>query len=68
MKEQPKLRIFEIVILNIEWKDCKPRKNLCSKKFTYTKKNYVHEIIAVNLSKFTSWKMQRIHVNQTTTI
>ena len=51
MKEQPKLRIFEIVILNIEWKDCKPRKNLCSKKFTYTKKNYVHEIIAVNLSK-----------------
>ena len=37
--------MFKIVILNTKWKDCKSRKNLC------TKKNYVHEIAAVNLSK-----------------
>ena len=46
-----KLRIFEIVISNAKWKDCKPRKNLCKKNFTHTNKFYVHEIAAVNLSK-----------------
>ena len=46
-----KSRIFEIVILNTKWKDCQSRKNLCTKKITYTKKFYVHEIAAVNLSK-----------------
>ena len=54
MKERPrkcKLRTFEIVILNTKWKDCKSRKNLCTKNFKYMKKFYVHEIAAVNLSK-----------------
>ena len=48
MKEQPRatLRIFEIVILNT-----KSHKNFCTKNFTYTKKFYVFEIAAVNLSK-----------------
>ena len=46
-----KLHIFEIVILNTKWKDCKSRKNLCTKNFTYADKFYVHEIVAVNLSK-----------------
>ena len=46
-----KSRTIEIVILNTKWKDCKSRKNLCTKNFTYTKKFYVHEIAAVNLSK-----------------
>ena len=46
-----KLRIFDIVILNTKCKDCKSRKNLCTKNFTYTNKFYVHEIAAVNLSK-----------------
>ena len=46
-----KLHIFEIVILNATWKDCKSRKNLYTKYFTYTNKFYVHEIAAVNLSK-----------------
>ena len=32
-------------------KDCKSLKNLCTKNFTFTKKFYVHEIAAVNLSK-----------------
>ena len=32
-----KLRIFEIVILNTKWKDCKSRKNLLTKNFTLTK-------------------------------
>ena len=45
------LRIFEIVILNTKWKDCKSRKNLRMRKFTYTKKFYVHKIAAVNLSE-----------------
>ena len=40
-----KLRILEIVILNRKWEDCKSRKDLCTKKI------YVHEIAAVNLSK-----------------
>ena len=31
-------------------------------------KFYVHEIAAVNLSKFYFWKTQRKHVNQTTEI
>ena len=39
------------MILNTKWKDCKSRKNLSTKNFTYTKKFYVHEIAAVNLSK-----------------
>ena len=42
---------IKIVILNITWKDCKSRKILCKKKFTFTKKFYLHEIAAVNLSK-----------------
>ena len=46
-----KLHIFEIVILNATWKDCKSRKKLYTKYFTYTNKFYVHEIAAVNLSK-----------------
>ena len=29
---------------------CKSRKTLCTKKFTYTKKFYIHEIAAVDLS------------------
>ena len=45
------LRIFEIVILNTKWEDCKSRKNLRTKNFTYTKKFYVHEIVAVGFSK-----------------
>ena len=40
-----------MVILNTKWKDCKSRKNMCAKNFTYTKKIYVHDIAAVNLSK-----------------
>ena len=56
-----KLRIFEIVILNRKWADCKPAR-LVNEKF------YVHEIAAVNLRKFTSWKTQRKHANQTTAI
>ena len=51
MKERPrstrvehKLRIFEIIILNTKWKDCKSSKN-------FWRKIYVHEIAAVNLSK-----------------
>ena len=35
---------------------CKSRKNLCTKKFTYTKKFYVHEIAAVDLSKIYFFK------------
>ena len=46
-----KLRILKIVILNTKWKDCKSRKNLYTKNFMYTKKFYVHENAAVNLSK-----------------
>ena len=46
-----KSRTIEIVILNTKWKDCKSRKNLCTKNFTYTRKFYVHEITAVSLSK-----------------
>ena len=46
-----KLRIFEVVILNINWKNWKSRKNLCTKNFRYAQKNYVHEIAAVNLLK-----------------
>ena len=42
---------IKIVILNTKWKDCKSRKNLCTKNFTYTKKFYEHEIAAVNLLK-----------------
>ena len=45
------LRIFGIVILNTKCKDCKSRKNLCTKNFTYTKKFYLHEIAVVDLSK-----------------
>ena len=46
-----KSRTIEIVLLNTKWKDCKSRKNLCKKNFTYTKNFYVHEITAVNSSK-----------------
>ena len=45
------LRISEIIILNTNWKDSKSRKTLCTKNFTYTKKIYVCEIVAVDLSK-----------------
>ena len=45
------LRIFERVILNSKWKDCKFRKNLRTKNFTYRRKLYVHKITAVNVSK-----------------
>ena len=31
------LNIFKIVILNTKWKDCKYRKNWCTKNFTDTK-------------------------------
>ena len=41
---------------------------LVDEKFMYTKKFYVHEIAAVNLSKITSWKTQRKHVDQTNAI
>ena len=53
-KEQPRTKvthIFEIVIWNTKWKDRKSRKNLCTKNLMYTKKFYVHEIVAVYLSK-----------------
>ena len=40
-----------MVILNTKWKDCKSCKTFCTKNFTYTKKFYVHEIAAVDLSK-----------------
>ena len=46
-----KLHTFGILILNTKWKDRKSRKNWCTENFTYTKKCYVHEIAAVNLSK-----------------
>ena len=36
---------------NTKWKDCKCRKNLCTKSFTYTKNIYAHKIAAVDLSK-----------------
>ena len=36
--------------LHTKWKDCKSRKNLCTKYFRYTKKCYAYEIDAVNLS------------------
>ena len=45
------LHIFGIVILNTKCKDCKSRKNLCTKNFPYTKKFYLHEIAVVDLSK-----------------
>ena len=51
MKEQRNSPIFKIKILNRKWKDCKSRKNVCKKNFTYTKIFYVHEITAVNLSR-----------------
>ena len=40
-----------MIISNTRWKDCKSRKNLCTKNFTYTKKFYAHGIAAVNLAK-----------------
>ena len=43
--------ILEIGILNTKRKDCKSRKKLVYENVTYTKKFYVHEIAAVNLSK-----------------
>ena len=51
-----------IVILSAKWKDCKSHKTLCTKSFLFTKKSYLHEIAAVDLSKI-SWKTQRKHVN-----
>ena len=42
MKEQPR---------NKKMKKLQILKNLCTKNFSYTKKFYVHEIAAVNLSK-----------------
>ena len=46
-----KLRIFEIVILDTKWEDCKFPKNLCTKNFTYTKQFYIQEIATLHLSK-----------------
>ena len=43
---QHKLRIFVT-----KWKDCKSLKNLVYEKLTYTKKFYILEIAAVDLSK-----------------
>ena len=48
MKKKPRTCTFKIVILNAQRKYCR---NLCTKNFTYTKKFYIHEIAAVNLSK-----------------
>ena len=45
------LRIFRIIILSTEWKYRKCHKNVGTKNFTYSKKCYVHEIAALNLSK-----------------
>ena len=42
-----------MVILNTKSKDCKSRKYLCTKNFTYTNKFYVRESAAVNFSKIT---------------
>ena len=39
------------MISNTKWKDCKSRKKLRTKNFRYTKKFYLHEITAVDLSK-----------------
>ena len=57
---QQKLRIFGTVILNTKCMQI-PQK-LVHEKF------YVHEITAVDLSKFTSWKTQRKLINQTNAI
>ena len=46
-----KLSIFEIVILNTKMKILPIPQKLVSKKITYSKKFYAHEIAAVNLSK-----------------
>ena len=65
------IHISEIVILNTKWKDCKSSKILWTKNFTYTKKFYVHEIAAVNLSKIYFLKNAKKtckQINQTTTI
>ena len=59
---------FEIVILNTKWRDCKSSKNLCTKNFTYTT-NFTYTKLPLWIcQKFTSWKTQRKHVNQTTAI
>ena len=73
MKEQPRtlehqLRIFEIVILNTKWKDCKSCKNLRTKNFTYTEKLYAHKIAAPNLSKIFLLENAKKHVYQTNAI
>ena len=51
---------MELVILNTKLKDCKSRKSLCMKNFTYTKKVYVHEIAAATLSKIYFLKKAKI--------
>ena len=53
MKGHPRTYVthFRIVIVNTKSKDCKSRKNLCTENFTYTRKFYVHEVPAVDLSK-----------------
>ena len=48
---QPWTKWKSKLILNAKWKSCKSRKNLCTKNFKYTNKFYVHETVAVNLSK-----------------
>ena len=50
------LRIFEIVILNTKWKDCKSRKNLRTKNFTYMKFITIIAIEQIN-PHCAEWKM-----------
>ena len=63
------------MILNTEWKDRKWRKNLGKKNFTNTKKFYVHEMTAVNLSSIfffkyakKTYKPNNRHLNRDWTI
>ena len=51
MKEQPRTWVTHFQISNFKHKDFKFNKNLCTKKFTQTKKFSVHEIAAAILSK-----------------
>ena len=45
------LSIFEIIVLKTKWKDGKISQTHVYGKFSYTKQFYVHEIVAVDLSK-----------------
>ena len=53
MNLEHKLRIFEKVILNTTWEDCKSNRNLCTKDFTCTK------LPPKTYQIFTSWKIHR---------